>query len=189
MKGRDQRFYEVIESEDAHHARPWPLSKIIVEPHPSLVEALRTVDSTRFPDITITLPHFGVFTTAPASAYLSQPPLDEVTISHWGRESWLQISGGVTFGAVRKEVEVIRAAFEQAIERSPCFTAHLRRDPARKTVSIRTDRAFLVDSVYVKVAQGALAEAKESAVLDGLEGTPTWAAMGRFGEWVTPEGW
>jgi hypothetical protein len=91
-------------------------TRLIVELHPVLLEGFDPKDSFH---IDIELSYFKSIKAAPSSAYLFQPPLDDITIEHYGRFSRLQVSGGVTFAAVLQQVENTQTAAKDAVLHGP----------------------------------------------------------------------
>jgi hypothetical protein len=163
MKGQDRRCYEfqsrwqpVVVSKPSQ-----PDPREIVESHPSLVRKAASLGSSS--DVNFTVPYFGSVKAVPASAFLFQPPLQNITIEHWGRTTKLQNPGGVTFGEVLVEIEKIRAASKAAIERSPRFAGHLYGRVDQMTLSIRADNITSNDANLVKQARRALAMAQQLA--------------------------
>jgi hypothetical protein len=142
----------------------------IVEPHPILLEGSMTSSGIR-----ITLRDFSVVRTVPATAFLFQPPVNKITIEHWGQTTEVWGRGGVTFGATPKAVEKIRAAIGKRIERSPRFAGYQYGllDQLSLSISGLPDRAIFNDADRVKIARRALVKAEEFAVLDELEGRST----------------
>lgn len=166
MGGQDPRYYEdpnewqpvIVRETSKRHT--WE----IVEPHPLLLEGLRTGTGR-----VVTLRNFNMINTVPASAFVVQPPLDEVTIEHWGHNARVRAPGGVTFGAILKATEEIRNSVEDNLARSPRFAAYQYGHVDNLTLSMNIGVAVFNDAPSVMVARKALEKAKQFAVLDELE--------------------
>ena len=174
MEGRDPRCYEipsmlqpVILPEPLVVRKPDQIpARLLVKPHPVLLNGVGQPGVGRVSDIMITLSNFETIKTAPASALLFQPPLEHVVIDHWGRCSSLEIPEGVTFGAVLEAIGNMRAANMEVIVRSPRFAKHLYGRENQEAVCIRAKGAMVYDDYDVQVARLASAKTKELAALD-----------------------
>lgn len=176
QQGTDQRCYKhpdewqpviVHEPFVLHEKRR---TRKIVKQHPILLGGIKAISGSG-----VTLPDFSVVKTVPAMAFLFQPPVNEITIEHWGHSTRVQDSGGVTFGATLKAVEKIRATVKKRIAQSPRFAGYQYglQDQLALSISELFDGAIFNDSYRVEIARRALKKAKEFAVLDELEGKST----------------
>jgi hypothetical protein len=170
MEGTDQRCYD-----DPHDWQPvilrgtfQPPPREIVEPHPILLRG----DRTRC-DGSVTLRDFNMLNTVPASAFLTQPPLNKIAIKHRGHDTVVRVIGGVTFGAILKATEDIRKVVDDNVVLSPRFAAYQygRLDELALTISV--GESVFNDARSVQIARKALERAKQFAVLDELEGRST----------------
>lgn len=128
------------------------LRRLIVEPHPILMQSVELWDSAPVPynvveEVKITLPCFDLLKNVHASAFLFQPPIEYIKLKHWYGAPALQIQGGVTFGAVLEVIAKIRTAAEEAMKRSPRFAGHLYGNLDQKTVTICAEGVVIKDNI------------------------------------------
>ena len=131
-----------------------PLYRLIIEPHPILMQGVTLWDSAPVPwnmvyEVTITLPCFDLLKNVHASAFFFQPPIEHITVKHWGGAPALHIQGGVTFIAVLEVIAKIRTAAEEAMTRSPRFAGHLYGNLDQKTVTICAEGVVIKDNIKV----------------------------------------
>lgn len=173
VKGADERCYKVKDEWQpvilrepivAHETSRRPTRKI-VQPHPILLRDYRPRLI-----IDVSLRNFNTVKTVPPSALLTQPPLTEVTIEHWGHTTKIRARGGVTFGAVLTAVEEIRTAVNHLIVRSPRFAGYQYGilNQLALTISGNSNEAIFTTADRVKIARRALKKAEEYAVLDAF---------------------
>lgn len=175
MRGRDQRCYDVWNSSQpvvvrrplGAHEFSQNLTRVIVQPQNSLWRVgdfyLEDVNAH---EVRMSVSDFQVFRTAPPSAFLFQPPLDNVTIANWGRRAQLEIPGGVTFGAVVQAIEKIRAATKELIVRSPRFAERLCGLEDQMSLAINASGAVVDGVKHVRTARLASVRARQLAISD-----------------------
>lgn len=140
----------------------------IIELHPILLR-----DYSSCSENSITCRNFNVVKNAPASAFLFQPPVNEVTVEHWSHSTQVEDHGGVTFGAILTAVENLRTAVQNRIAQSPRFATYQYALLDHLALSISVRGSVFNNTFQVGSARRALVKAKELAALDELEGKST----------------